>query len=103
MNFEEKIKELNIKLPNAADPVGSYLATRQAGKLLFISGQISIDENGKLIKGKLGKDLNTDEGYEAAKRCALSIISQAKKHLSDDLTKVKSCVKITILANTKQN
>jgi enamine deaminase RidA (YjgF/YER057c/UK114 family) len=100
MNFEEKIKELNIKLPNAADPVGSYLATRQAGKLLFISGQISIDENGNLIKGKLGKDLSTDQGYEAAKRCALSIISQTKKHLSDDLTKIKSCVKITGFVNS---
>ena len=74
MNFESKIKELNITLPKAADPVGSYVASKISNNLLFISGQISIDENGELIKGKLGKDLSTDEGYNAAKRCALSII-----------------------------
>ena len=79
MTFDQKIKELNINLPEAAAPVGSYVAAKISGKMLFISGQISIDENGKLIKGKLGKDLNTEEGYSAAKRCALSIVAQAKK------------------------
>ena len=79
MSFEEKYKKNNIKLPNAADPVGSYVATKIIGKLLYISGQISIDSEGKLIKGKLGKDLNLDEGYQAAIRCALSIVAQSKK------------------------
>ena len=59
--------------------MGSYVATKIVGKLLFISGQISISDNGDLIKGKIGKDLNTDEGYQAAKRCGLSIVSQAKE------------------------
>ena len=62
------------------------------GKLLFISGQISIDEKGNLIKGKIGKDLNTNQGYEAAKRCGLAIISQVKKACDNDLSKVKSCI-----------
>ena len=61
MNFEKKIKELNINLPEAKPPVGSYVATKKTGNLLFISGQISIDENGELIKGKVGKDLSTDQ------------------------------------------
>ena len=87
MSIEKKIEELNIVLPKAADPVGSYLAAKITNKLLFISGQISIAENGELIRGKLGKELNTDEGYNAAKRCALSIISQAKKICEDDLRK----------------
>ena len=68
MNFEEKINELKIVLPDAKAPVGAYVATKIAGKMLFISGQISIDENGELIKGKVGKDLNTEDGYQAAKR-----------------------------------
>ena len=79
MSFEENLKKNNIILPKAANPVGSYVATKISGKMLFISGQISIDENGNLIKGKLGKDLNTDAGYNAAKRCALSIIAHVKK------------------------
>ena len=100
MNFEEKIDELKIKLPEAKAPVGSYMATKISGKLLFISGQISIDENGELIKGKVGKDLDTDEAYQAAKRCGLSIISQVKKACGGDLSKIKSCIKLTGFVNS---
>ena len=100
MNFDQKIKELNINLPEAAAPVGSYVAAKISGKMLFISGQISIDENGKLIKGKLGKDLNTEDGYMAAKRCALSIVAQVKKACGNDLSKIKSCIKLTGFVNS---
>ena len=100
MTFEEKLKKNNVKLPKAADPVGSYVATKIIGKILFISGQISIDENGELIKGKVGKDLDTNAGYDAAKRCALNIISQVKKACDGDLSQVKSCVKLTGFVNS---
>ena len=90
MNFEENIKKQNIKLPNAADPVGSYVATKIIGKLLYISGQISIDKDGKLIKGKIGRDLTVEDGYKAAERCALSIVSQVKKACENDLSKIKA-------------
>ena len=103
MSFENKIKELNIKLPKAADPVGSYVATKIIGNLLFISGQISINENGELIKGKVGKDLDTEAGYNAAKRCALNIVAQVKKACNDDLSKIKSCVKLTGFVNSTDN
>ena len=103
MSFEKKIEELNIKLPNAKDPVGSYVATKIIGKLLYISGQISIAENGELIKGKIGSDLTTQDGYEAAKRCGLSIISQAKVACDQDLSKIKSCVKLTGFVNSTDN
>ena len=103
MSAEEKIKELNIILPKAPDPVGSYLATKVKDKFLFISGQISMNDNGELIKGKLGKELNTEDGYEAAKRCALSIIAQAKKGCSNDLNKIKSCVKLTGFVNSTES
>ena len=98
--FEERIKKLGIILPKAADPVGSYVAAKIIGKFLYISGQISINNNGELIKGKLGKDLKTEDGYEAAKRCALSIVSQAKKACQNDLNKIKSCVKLTGFVNS---
>ena len=100
MSYEEKIKELKINLPEAKAPVGNYVATKISGKMLFISGQISIDETGQLIKGKVGKDLDTDAGYNAAKRCALSIIAQVKKACNNDLSKVKSCVKLTGFVNS---
>ena len=100
MTYDDKIKELKINLPEAKAPVGNYVATKITGKLLFISGQISINDNGELIKGKVGKDLNTEEGYNAAKRCALSIVSQLKKACNNDLTKVKSCIKLAGFVNS---
>ena len=103
MTIENKIKELGLNLPKATDPVGSYIATKFVGKMLYISGQISINEKGELIKGKLGKDLKTEEGYEAAKRCGLSIVSQVKKACGDDLSKVKSCVKLTGFVNSTED
>ena len=100
MNFQDNIDKLKITLPNAAAPVGSYVATKITGKLLFVSGQISIDENGELIKGKVGKDLDLEAGYNAAKRCALSIVSQVKKACGNDLSKIKSCIKLTGFVNS---
>ena len=100
MSYEEKIKELKINLPEAKAPVGNYVATKVSGKMLFVSGQISIDESGQLIKGKIGKDLDTEAGYNAAKRCALSIIAQVKKACDNDLSKIKSCVKLTGFVNS---
>ena len=103
MNFDQKLNELNLSLPDAKSPVGNYVATKVAGKLLFVSGQISINEKGELINGKLGKDLDTEAGYNAAKRCALSIIAQVKKACNDDLSKVKSCIKLTGFVNSTDN
>jgi|TARA_B100001939_G_scaffold239206_1_gene206803 enamine deaminase RidA (YjgF/YER057c/UK114 family) len=100
MSFEKKINELGLTLPEAKAPVGNYVATKITNKLLFISGQISIDENGGLIKGKIGKDLDTEAGYNAAKRCALSIVSQVKKACDGDLSKIKSCIKLTGFVNS---
>ena len=103
MDFENKIKELKINLPEAKPPVGSYVATKIIGNLLYVSGQISISENGELIKGKVGKDLSVDDGYKAAERCGLSIISQAKVACNGDLSKIKSCVKLTGFVNSTDN
>jgi enamine deaminase RidA (YjgF/YER057c/UK114 family) len=100
MTFENKLKELNIKLPEAKPPVGSYIATKIGGNFLFISGQISISNDGELIKGKVGKDLTVDQGYKAAERCGMSIISQAKVACNGDLSKIKSCIKLTGFVNS---
>ncbi len=100
MSIDNKVKELGFELPNAADPVGSYVAAKIVGELLYISGQISIDKDGKLIKGKIGKDLTVEDGYKAAERCALSIVSQVKKACENDLSKIKECVKLTGFVNS---
>ena len=100
MSIKNKLKELNISLPDPKDPVGAYVATKIVGNLLFISGQISIDENKNLIKGKVGKDLSIDQGYLAAQRCGLSLLAHAKKACNEDLDKIKSCIKLTGYVNS---
>ena len=100
MEIDKNLLKLNLTIPNPPDPVGAYVAYKKISNLLFISGQISIDDKGELIKGKLGKDLKTEDGYNAAKRCGLSIVSQAKKACNSDLAKIKSCIKLTGFVNS---
>ena len=99
MSAEENLKKLNINLPKAPDPVGAYVASKIVGNLVFISGQLPLNSEGKLIKGKVGKELNLEQGQEAAKLCALNLLAQLKK-ISGSLDKVKGCVKITGFVNS---
>ena len=100
MTIENKLKVLNIELPNAPDPVGAYVAFKKIGNLLFISGQLPISKDGKIIKGKIGAGLNLEDGQKASKLCVINILAQVKKALNGDLNKVKNCVKITGFVNS---
>ena len=103
MSAEENLKKLNIILPPAPNPVGAYLAYRQSKNLIFISGQISIKADGNLIKGKVGADLTLEEGQEAAKMCAIDILSQIKAACGGNLNKIKGCIKITGFVNSNDS
>ena len=103
MYNDKKLKELNIILPKAPAPVGAYVAYKKVGKLLFISGQLPIDLDGKMIKGKIGKDLTLEEGQKASKLCVVNILAQAKKAMSGDLSKIKNCIKITGFVNSSDD
>ena len=103
MSVEEQIKQLNIEIPKSPKPVGAYVAFRIVNKLVYISGQVSFDQNGNLIKGKVGSELSLEKGQEAAKACATNIISQLKSACNGDLEKVKSCIKINGYVNSTDN
>ena len=98
--ISENLKKLNIELPSAPDPVGAYVAYKIIGKILYISGQLPIDKDGKIIKGKIGKNLTLEDGQKASKLCVANILAQAKKALDGDLNKVKNCIKITGYVNS---
>ena len=100
MHVEKKLKELSIELPNAPDPVGAYVAFKKVNNLLFISGQLPISNDGKMIKGQIGKDLTLEDGLQASKLCVINILAQAKKALNGDLNNIKNCVKITGFVNS---
>ena len=101
--IEKNINKLGITIPDAPAPVGAYVAFKIVNKLLFISGQISVDSNGRFIKGKVGKDIDLKKGQEAAKLCAINIIAQAKKACNEDLEKIANCIKITGFVNSSND
>ena len=98
--ISDNLKKLNIILPKAPEPVGAYVAYKKTNNLLFVSGQLPIDTDGKIIKGKIGKDLDIETGQKAAKLCVLNILAQVNKALNNDLDKVKNCIKITGFVNS---
>ena len=98
-----KLKELNINIPEAPSPVGAYVAFKKVNNLLFISGQLPIGLDGKMIKGKIGKDLTLEDGQKASKLCVINILAQVKKATAGDLDKIKNCIKITGFVNSVDN
>ena len=119
MTIEEKLKNLNIEIPKAPAPVGAYKAwTRSVymvkpGKehgLIFVSGQLPISSDGKIVKGKIGKDLTLKDGQNASRLCVINILAQLKDALSEpinsfngDLNKINQCLKITGYVNSADN
>ena len=100
MSVNNNLSKLNLTIPNAPEPVGAYVAFKKVKNLLFISGQLPISKDGKMIKGKIGKDLTLEDGQKASKLCIINILAQVKKALDGDLDKVKNCVKITGFVNS---
>ena len=100
MSVNENLSKLNLIIPKAPDPVGAYLAFKKVNNFLFISGQLPISNDGKMIKGKIGKDLTLEDGQKASKLCVINILAQVKKALNGDLDKVKNCIKITGFVNS---
>ena len=99
----DKLKELNISIPEAPAPVGAYVAFKKINSMLFISGQLPIGLDGKMIKGKIGKDLTLEDGQKASKLCVINILAQANKAMNGDLSKIKNCIKITGFVNSSDN
>ena len=96
---EKNLQKLGIELPTAPSPAANYVAYVIVGKLLYVSGQISQDKNG-LIKGKLGEDLSVEEGENAAKYCALSLLAQVKAACKGDLDRLVRVIKLTGFVNS---
>ena len=97
--FEAKLKELGITLPEAPAPAANYLPFVQVGDIVYVSGQISANENG-LITGKLGDGMSTEEGAAAARVCAINLLAQVKAACGGDLDRLLRVVKLTGFVNS---
>lgn len=96
---DDKIKELGLQLPAASKPIANYVKYVRTGNLIFLAGHGPTKADGTNIMGKIGKDLTIEQGYEAAKVTALSLIATLKDALGGDLSKVKRIVKVNGYVN----
>ena len=99
MSIDNRLAELGITLPTPAAPVASYVPAVEQGGLLHISGQISVGEDGNLILGRLGEDINLERGTEAARRCGVMLLAQMQAALGS-LDRVQRIVKLGAFVNS---
>jgi enamine deaminase RidA (YjgF/YER057c/UK114 family) len=102
MSIDQRLAELGITLPEAAAPVAAYVPAVESGGLLHISGQISFAEDGSLIKGRLGEDVDLEAGIAAARRCGIMLLAQIKAALGS-LDRVQRIVKLGVFVNSDRS
>ena len=96
---ESRLAQLGYTLPTPPEPIGNYLATSRSGRIMWLAGVGSRRADGSRIRGKLGADLSVDEGYEAARWCALNLLARMKMDLGD-LDRVTRILKVVGMVNS---
>lgn len=98
--IDARLAQLGLTLPAASTPAANYVPTVQSGNLVFVAGQITL-ENGQLKHlGKLGREISIEEGQQAAKLCALNILAHLRNACGGDLDRVKRCVRVGGFVNS---
>jgi enamine deaminase RidA (YjgF/YER057c/UK114 family) len=98
IDFDKKLKDLNIELFTPGKPIANYVKAVRTGNLLYLSGHGPTKTDGSNITGKVGRELTTEQGYDAARQTGISILSTLKAELGD-LNKVKRVVKVLGMVN----
>lgn len=98
-SIENKLQEMGISLPEPPKPAASYIPVKQVGNLLYTSGQDCRKDGTLIFRGKVGKDLNVEEGYQAARQCMINCLSVIKAHIGD-LDRIKQVVKMLAFVNS---
>ncbi len=98
-NFEARIQELGIQLPQSIPPVGNYLRSMSTGNLLFTSGHLPDSAGTPIHAGKLGRDLTVDQGYEAARQAMIATLGTVRNALGT-LDRVTRIVKLLGMVNS---
>lgn len=99
MSYEAKLKELGIVLPEAPKPVAAYVPAVTSGNLVFSSGQIPLAEGQVRYRGKVGSTVSPEEGYQAARLCALNALAAVRGQIGS-LDRIQRVVKVTVFVNS---
>lgn len=102
IDFDKKLKDLGIELYTPSKPMGNYVKAVRTGNLLYLAGHGPTKADGSNITGKVGKDLTTEQGYDAAKQVGVAMLSTLKAELGD-LNKVRRVVKVLGMVNCTEN
>ena len=92
--IDQRLAELGIELPTAAAPAANYVPFVVSGKHVFVAGQIPVESGNIMYRGRLGDGMTVDDGYQAARLCALNIIAQVREACGGNLDRVVRCVKL---------
>ena len=98
---DKRLQALQIELPRSSAPGANYVPWRQVGNLLFITGQLSQWNGERRFIGKVGREFTVEQGQEAARLCALNLISHAREALAGDLDRVVGCVRLAGYVNSE--
>ena len=99
MSIENKLKSLEIIIPEAIAPVGNYVGFVKSGNQIFISGQLPVENGALKYVGKVGVDISAEDAKKAAMICTLNIVSQLKSALNGNLDLVSKCIKLGVFVN----
>ena len=97
-SLDKKLVGLGIELPSAPGPAGAYVTCRRSDNLLYVSGQLSISNVGE-VRGRLGNDLDVEQGQAAAMICGLNLLAQARAYCGGDLDSIAGCIQLTGYVN----
>jgi enamine deaminase RidA (YjgF/YER057c/UK114 family) len=100
MGAEDKVKELGLDLTHPSGPVANYVPAVTTGKLVFLSGKGPIQGDGTLMSGKVGSDLDIDQGYEAARLVGIQLLAALREHIGS-LDNVNRVVKLLGMVNAE--
>jgi enamine deaminase RidA (YjgF/YER057c/UK114 family) len=92
--IDERLAVLGVELPVPAAPVSNYVPYVLSGGMLYVSGQLPVHADGRMLKGCLGANLTIEDGQAAARLCAINILAQVRAALDGDLSRIRRCVKL---------
>lgn len=93
-NIDQALSKLNMSIPEAAAPIGSYVGYTRSGNTVYVSGQLPIADGAIAVTGRVGDKVSVDEAYRAAQICALNLLAQVKVACGGDLNRVVRVLKL---------